>query len=185
MPAEWESHAATWLAWPHNLDTWPSKFEPVPAIYVEMVRALHSQEQVNICVNSPEAAENVRRLLSTAALELHNVILHEIPTNDAWVRDHGPIFITREHDGHKELAVTDWIFNSWGQKYGPWDLDDIVPQKIAKQFNLPLFEPGIVLEGGSIDVNGRGTLITTEACLLNPNRNPSLTRGEIEHYLHT
>jgi agmatine deiminase len=183
MPAEWEPHAATWLAWPHNLDTWPGKFDPVPAIYIEMVRALHVYEQVNICVNGPEAAQEVRHLLSNAGVGLHNVVLREIPTNDAWARDHGPIFITRQHEGRTELAVTDWIFNSWGQKYGPWDLDDIVPQKIAAQLQLPLFEPGIVLEGGSIDVNGRGTLLTTEACLLNPNRNPALSRAEIEDYL--
>jgi len=183
MPAEWEPHAATWLAWPHNLDTWPGKFDSVPAIYIEMVRALHACERVNICVNSPEAAQEVRHLLSSAGVGLDNVVLHEIPTNDAWARDHGPIFITRQRAGRTELAVTDWIFNSWGQKYGPWDLDDVVPQKIAAQLQLPLFEPGIVLEGGSIDVNGRGTLLTTEACLLNPNRNPALSRAEIEDYL--
>jgi agmatine deiminase len=183
MPAEWEPHAGTWLAWPHNLDTWPGKFAPVPAIYVEMVRALQEREQVNICINDAEAAARVQQLLVTAGVNLRNVTLHEIPTNDTWARDHGPIFVKRRREGQVELAVTDWIFNSWGEKYGPWDLDDIVPQQIAARFNLPLFEPGIVLEGGSIDVNGRGTLLTTEACLLNPNRNPSLSRAEIEDYL--
>src|SRR5215470_5130215 len=183
MPAEWEPHAATWLAWPHNLDTWPGKFEPVPAIYAEMVRALQAHEQVNICVNDAEAALQVRHYLSDAGVAPQNVTLYKFPTNDTWARDHGPIFLTRSHDGRTELAVTDWIFNSWGQKYGPWDLDDVIPQKIAAHFTLPLFEPGIVLEGGSIDVNRRGTLLTTEACLLNPNRNPSLSRAEIENYL--
>ena len=183
MPAEWEPHAATWLAWPHNLDTWPGKFAPIPAIYVEMVRALHTHEQVNICVNDAESAAQVRHLLTAAGVGLNNVILYEIPTNDTWARDHGPIFLTCTHNGQTELAITDWLFNSWGEKYGPWDLDDVVPQKIAAHSGLPLFEPGIVLEGGSIDVNGRGTLLTTEACLLNPNRNPSLTRSKIEDYL--
>jgi agmatine deiminase len=183
LPAEWEPHAGTWLAWPHNRDTWPGKFAPVPAIYVEMVRALSPYERVHICINDAEMARTVRQLLSASGVALHNVTLHEIPTNDTWARDHGPIFVTRQHAGRTELAVTDWIFNSWGQKYGPWDLDDIVPQKIAAHFHLPLFEPGIVLEGGSIDANGQGTLLTTEACLLNPNRNPSLSRSELEDYL--
>ena len=183
MPAEWEPHAATWLAWPHNLDTWPGKFALIPTTYVQIVRALHTQERVHICVNDAETAVQVCHLLLKAGIDLSNVQLHEIPTNDAWARDHGPIFITRPCDGKNELAVTDWLFNSWGQKYGPWDLDDVVPQKIANLFELPFFEPGIVLEGGSIDVNGRGSLLTTEACLLNPNRNPSLSRTEIEAYL--
>jgi agmatine deiminase len=183
MPAEWEPHAATWLAWPHNLDTWPGKFEPVPSIYVDMVRALHVYEQVNICVNDSAAAAQVRQLLRAAGVGPRNITLYEIPTNDTWARDHGPIFVRREYEGCGELAVTDWIFNSWGRKYGPWDLDDVVPRKIAARFNLPLFEPGIVLEGGSIDVNSRGALLTTEACLLNPNRNPFLSRAEIEDYL--
>jgi len=183
MPAEWEPHAATWLAWPHNLDTWPGKFTPIPDIYVEIVRALHIHESVNVCVNDAEVAAQLRRVLTQAGVDLGRVTLYEIPTNDTWVRDHGPIFLTRAHEGQVELAVTDWLFNSWGEKYGPWDLDDVVPQKIAAQFGLPLFAPGLVLEGGSIDVNGRGALLTTEACLLNPNRNPSLTRAEIEGYL--
>lgn len=155
----------------------------MPAIYIEMVRALHEYEQVHICVNDATAAAHVRQQLSLAGIGPRNVTLHEIPTNDTWARDYGPIFLTRRQHKRTELAVTDWIFNSWGQKYGPWDLDDVVPQRIAARFHLPLFTPGIVLEGGSIDANGRGTLLTTEACLLNPNRNPSLSRDDIENYL--
>ena len=183
MPAEWEPHEATWLAWPHNLDTWPGKFAPVPDIYVQMVHALHQHERVHICANDAESAVAARGLLIKAGVEVSTVQFHEIPTNDTWARDHGPIFLTRFHDGKRELAVTDWIFNSWGKKYGPWGLDDSVPQKIAQLFELPSFEPGVVLEGGAIDVNGRGTLLSTESCLLNPNRNPSLTRTDIEDYL--
>ena len=183
MPAEWEPHTATWLAWPHNLDTWPGKFASIPGIYIDIVKCLHSQEQVNICVNDAEVASQVRHLLMQAGVNLTHVAFHEIPTNDTWARDHGPIFLTRSGDTHIEVAITDWIFNSWGEKYGPWDLDDAVPQKIAVQFGCRLFQPGIVLEGGSIEVNGCGTLLTTESCLLNPNRNPSLTRTEIEAYL--
>lgn len=183
MPAEWEPHAATWLAWPHNPNTWPGKFAPVPDIYIAMVRALAAYEQVNICVNDADMAEQVRQSLTAAGVNLHRVSLAQIPTNDTWARDHGPIFLTRQHGSCEELAVTDWIFNSWGQKYGPWDLDDIVPQRIAARLQVPIFAPGIVMEGGSIDVNGCGALLTTEACLLNPNRNPSLTKSEIETYL--
>jgi agmatine deiminase len=128
MPAEWEPHAATWLAWPHNLDTWPGNFAPVPATYVAMVRTLCTSERVNVCVNDADAAACVRQLLIRADVNLSKVALYEIPTNDAWARDHGPIFLTRTNNGRKELAVTDWIFNSWGEKYGPWDLDDIVPR---------------------------------------------------------
>ena len=183
MPAEWERHEATWLAWPHNLNTWPGKFDLVPDTYIEIVRALHTQETVHICVEDTEMAVQTRELLEQEGLDLSAVKFYEIPTDDTWARDHGPIFLSRLHENKQELAITDWIFNSWGEKYGPWDLDDIVPQKIAEVFNLPLFAPGIVLEGGSIDVNGQGTLLTTEACLLNPNRNPTLTREEIEAYL--
>ncbi len=184
MPAEWERHEATWLAWPHNPNTWPGKFAPVPDIYVQMVRALYQHERVHVCTNDAESAVRVRRLLRKAGVDFSSTIqFYEIPTNDTWARDHGPIFITRSREGRSELAATDWIFNSWGQKYGPWDLDDVVPQKIATMFELQCFIPGIVLEGGSIDVNGHGTLLTTESCLLNPNRNPSLSRADIEDYL--
>ena len=108
---------------------------------------------------------------------------HHIPTNDAWCRDHGPIFVQRTHAGRREQAIVDWDYNAWGGKYPPFDLDDVVPARIGAELGLPVFEPGIVLEGGSIDVNGRGTLLTTEACLLNPNRNPQLDRAQIEQYL--
>jgi agmatine deiminase len=183
MPAEWEPHEATWLAWPHNPDTWPGKFAPVPDIYVNMVQALHQHERIHICTNDAESAVRARGLLSKAGVDLSTIQFHEIPTNDTWARDHGPIFLTRISNENNQLAATDWIFNSWGQKYGPWDLDDVVPQKIAELFELQYFTPGIVLEGGSIDVNGRGALLTTESCLLNPNRNPSLSRTDIEEYL--
>ena len=183
MPAEWEPHAATWLAWPHKEESWPGNFVPIPGVWVEMVRALAPHEHVNILVDDDAAAATARRLLHAAQVSADAVTLHVIPTNDAWARDHGPTFITRPADGRTELAAIDWIYNAWGGKYPPWDLDDVVPQKIAELLGLRLFAPGIVLEGGSIDVNGRGTLLTTEACLLNPNRNKHLTRAQIEQYL--
>jgi agmatine deiminase len=183
MPAEWEPHAATWLSWPHKESSWPGKLERIPPIWVEMVRALVAGEPVNILVNqsAPEAA--VRERLARAGVPLERVHLYEIPTDDAWMRDHGPSFITRRHAGGGELALVDWKYNAWGGKYSPWEQDDQVPQAIARRLGCQAFSPGIVMEGGSIEVDGRGTLLTTEACLLNPNRNPHLGRAQIEQYL--
>ncbi len=179
MPAEWAPHAATWLSWPHKEASWPGNFEPIPAIWVEMVRALTPGEHVNILVLNTPMQSNVRAQLSAAGVNLDHVSLHVVPTNDAWARDHGPMFVTNG----RELAIIDWIYNAWGGKYPPWEQDDVVPQRVAEILDLPLFEPGVVLEGGSVDVNGAGTVLTTEACLLNPNRNPHLKKAEIEAIL--
>lgn len=183
MPAEFEPHAATWLSWPHKEASWPGKLAVIPPIWVEIVRALAPGEEVHILVNdaAPEAA--VRRLLREGGVPLERVRLHEVPTDDAWMRDHGPTFITRTMEGLTDLAVVDWGYNAWGGKYPPWENDDQVPARLSRLLGLRRFEPGIVLEGGSIDVNGRGTLLTTESCLLNRNRNPQLSRGDIEGYL--
>ena len=183
MPAEWEPHAATWLSWPHKEASWPGYFEPIPAIWVAMTRALVPHERVNILVNDATMRRAVGDQLRAAGVPLDRITVHEIRTDDAWARDHGPTFVTRSAGGRTELAAVDWIYNAWGGKYPPWDNDNAVPQQIATQIGIRRFEPGIVLEGGSIDVNGRGTLLTTEACLLNPNRNPELAREQIEQYL--
>jgi agmatine deiminase len=183
MPAEWEPHAATWLAWPHKEESWPGNFAPIPAVWVEIVRVLEPSEHVNILVNDSAAATTVRELLGAGGIPERNVSLHEIPTNDAWIRDHGPTFLTRRVDSQTELAAVRWRYNAWGGKYPPWDLDDGVAERVATRVAAPVFRPGIILEGGSIEVNGKGTLLTTEACLLNPNRNPHLTRAQIEQYL--
>jgi agmatine deiminase len=183
MPAEWAPHRGTWLSWPHNEATWPGRFEPVPGIFAAMVRELTRGEDVHINVTGPDMEENVRTLLAQERADPGRVRFHHNPTNDAWCRDHGPIFLERSVDGRSEQAIVDWDYNAWGGKYPPYDLDDVVPTRIGKELGLRVFHPGIVLEGGSIDVNGRGTLLTTEACLLNPNRNPALTRAQIEQYL--
>ncbi|HVM97357.1 MAG TPA: agmatine deiminase family protein [Candidatus Acidoferrales bacterium] len=183
MPAEWEPHAATWLSWPHKEASWPGNFAPIPSIWVAMTAALCAGEQVHILVNDEQAAAGVENQLRAAEVDLSRVHLHRIPTDDAWARDHGPIFVTRELRGRRELAAIDWIYNAWGGKYPPWENDDVVPHHVAEYLGVPLFEPGIVLEGGSIDVNGQGTVLTTEACLLNPNRNPHLSKAQIERYL--
>lgn len=181
MPAEWEWHEATWLAWPHNEDHWPGNFTPIPKIYCEIIRHLASSEIVAVCVNDQKMEDASRWVLQEAGVTSERVRFHQIPTNASWSRDHGPIFV-RDRSG--KLVITDWIFNAWGQKYPPWDLDDAVPLRISELVDLPVVQPGIVLEGGSIDVNGKGTLLTTEQCLLNKNRNPHLSRDEIERHLH-
>jgi agmatine deiminase len=179
MPAEWEPHEATWLSWPHKAESWPGAFEPVPGIFVEIARLLAQSELVRINVADEERAAEVRALLLRGGVDLAAVRFHLIPTDDSWVRDHGPIYVVRGG----ERAIINWGYNAWGDKYPPYNLDDQVPARIAAESGEQVFTPGIVMEGGSLDVNGRGTLLTTEACLLNPNRNPQLSRGEIEGYL--
>ncbi len=183
-PAEWEPHRATWLSWPHNPETWPGRLERVHAPFIEMVRALQGREEVCINVGSEALEEEVRRRLRAGGVDPdRGVRFFRIPTDDAWVRDHGPIFVVREADGRRERALLDFGFDSWGRKYGPWDQDDAVPRRIAESLGLRRFEPGLVLEGGSIDGNGRGTVLTTESCLLNPNRGGGRTRAALERVL--
>jgi agmatine deiminase len=178
MPAEWEPHQATWLSWPHNLETWPEDLDRVEGALARAVRALAPRETVRINVHDTGHERHVRAVLDDAGAG-GDVRFHHIPTNDAWIRDHGAIFVV----SNGSLAATDWGFNSWGGKYPPWDLDDRVPQQMADVLGVPRFEADIILEGGSIEVNGRGLLLTTESCLLNPNRNPHLSRPEIEDRL--
>ncbi len=183
LPAEWEPHAATWLSWPHNVETWPGRFAAIPPLFCAMVSALHLRERVHICVNDAAAGQAVVSRLARSGADVDRLGVYAIPTNDAWARDHGPIFVTRpsrDRAARTELALVDWRFNSWGGKYPPWDLDDAVASHIATRLALPRFVPELVLEGGSIDVNGRGTLLTTETCLLHPNRNPALDRQDME-----
>ncbi|MCI0339414.1 MAG: agmatine deiminase family protein [Acidobacteria bacterium] len=183
MPAEWEPHEATWLSWPHKEESWPGAFYLVPGIFVEITRHLTDSELVRINVADQDFAERVRTLLKKGEVNLEAVRFHLNPTDDAWVRDHGPIYVVRDRDGKRERAINDWGYNAWGNKYPPYDNDDVVPSRIAEEMGEVLFKPGIVMEGGSLDVNGQGTLITTEACLLNPNRNPHHNREQIEQYL--
>jgi agmatine deiminase len=175
-PAEWEPHHATWLAWPHNAETWPGQLEAVVASYVEMVGVLHGREQVCITVLDAAMEEAVRRRLSQAGIE-RGLEFHQFPTNDAWIRDHGPVFVTKAD----QVAVVDFRFDSWGRKYPPWDLDDRIPRAIAAARRMRRFGVEIVLEGGSVDGNGRGSVLTTESCLLNPNRGPVVSpdRGRV------
>jgi agmatine deiminase len=182
-PAEWEPHRATWLAWPHKEASWPGKFDRVPRIFVEMVRALVAGERVEILVRSEADGAVVHETLRSADVPLAAVGLHAIPTDDAWIRDHGPIFLLPRAPGDASLGapcLLDWGYNAWGGKYPPWEQDDRVPTRIAALLGRRVLAPGMILEGGSIDGDGEGTLLTTESCLLNPNRNPSLDRAAIE-----
>lgn len=183
MPAEWEPHEATWLSWPHKEASWPGAFEPVPEIVAQIVGVLAESELVRINVADEDMADGVRQLLRRGGVNLEALRFHLNPTNDAWVRDHGPIYVVRSLDGRGERAVIDWEYNAWGNKYPPYELDNAIPQRIAAEFGEPVFSPGIVMEGGSLDVNGRGDLLTTTSCLLNPNRNPDLSQPQIEQYL--
>ena len=182
MPAEWEPHRGTWLSWPHKEASWPGKFAPVPAIFARLVRVLADHEEVHINVAGPEMEQTVRELLADEGAGAGRVFFHYNPTNDAWCRDHGPIFVETGAANQPQL-ILDWGFNAWGDKYPPYELDDVIPTRIGAELGIPVLEPGMILEGGSIDVNGRGTLLTTEACLLNPNRNPELSREQIEERL--
>ncbi len=186
MPPEWAFHKATWLSWPHRLETWPGKFEPVPAVFVEIISWLSSSEEVHINVLDEAMEREVYALLCNSRheqIQLERIFFHRIPTNDAWCRDHGPNFVFRTTDGRVEKIIVNWAYNAWGEKYKSYADDNAVPERIASLLHLPLVSPGMVLEGGSIDVNGKGILLTSEACLLNPNRNPSLSREEIEQEL--
>ncbi|HZV34695.1 MAG TPA: agmatine deiminase family protein [Verrucomicrobiae bacterium] len=184
MPAEWEPHASTWLTWPRPEGiSFPDKYDSVPPVYAELIRHLTQVEDVNINVWDAEMEASVREILRKHKTPLERIHFHHFPAYEPWCRDHGPIFLVREQNGKRERAIVDWGYNAWGNKYPPFDLDDAIPQHVAKLRGLPLFSPGIVMEGGSIEVNGRGTVLTTEACLLNPNRNPHLNRAQIEDYL--
>lgn len=181
MPAEWRRHRGTWLSWPHRESSWPGNFGPIPDIMTEMVRQLAAGEEVHINVTDAEMAGEVHERLVRADVAVSQVFYHHFPTNDAWCRDHGPIFVERARsDGRNDQLILDWGYNAWGGKYPPYDLDDQIPQRVGDWLDMEVVTPGMILEGGSIDVNGRGTLLTTESCLLNPNRNPELSKQEIE-----
>jgi len=181
MPAEWEAHEATWIAWPHNRDDWPGRFAPIPWVYAEIVRKLASAERVRILIDNRAAEEAARRILRKAGANLEAVEFFQAPTDRSWTRDYGPLFVKNRAG---EVALTNWRFNAWA-KYDDWKRDAAIPAMLAGVLKRRAWEPGLVMEGGSLDVNGRGLLLTTEECLLSPvqARNPQLTRREIEQAL--
>ncbi len=182
MPAEWDLHQATWLSWPHNPATWPGKLDRILPVYARMVAVLARSETVHINVADAAMEAQARALLHAAGAQ-GDIRFHHFPTNDAWCRDHGAIFVCRQDSVAPALAAIDWGYNAWGNKYPPFDLDNQIPARMAEVLGVPRIEGGMILEGGSIDVNGAGLLLTSEACLLNPNRNPHLRREQIEQRL--
>jgi agmatine deiminase len=182
FPAEFAPHDATWLSWPHKEASWPGKIHTIFPYYAQFVQALANSERV--CINV--ADENMKHFalthLEKAKVNLDAVEFYLHPTNDAWCRDHGPAFLINPAATQKKVIV-DWNYNAWGGKYPPYDLDDIIPTRIAQHYNIPVFYPGIIMEGGSVEFNGKGTVMTSKACLLNPNRNPTLKQEQIEQYL--
>jgi len=190
MPAEWEPHQSTWLGWPHNRSDWPGKFEAIPWVYADIVRHLGRVEEVNIIVGNAAEKAKAREVLTRSRVALKNVKFHVWPTNRVWTRDSGPIFLVRDSQKNR-VALTDWRFNAWA-KYSDWQFDNRLPERIAQKLKLPAFKPSLarsgrlyhlVMEGGSIDVNGRGLMLTTEECLLSKvqQRNPGLSRRDLEN----
>lgn len=181
FPAEFHRHSATWLSWPHKEASWPGKIDTIYPNYSTFVKELAKGEEV--CINVADAAMQAAatRHLELAGADMEMVRFFHHPTNDAWCRDHGPAFVINPKE--KKKAIVDWHYNAWGNKYPPFDLDDVIPTLIGKELGLPVYHPGIIMEGGSVDFNGKGTLITSACCLLNPNRNPNLDRDKIEEYL--
>ena len=182
FPAEFAPHKATWLSWPHKEASWPGKIETIFPSYVAFIKTLVRFEDVNINVVDNAMQQKATAMLLAAGVDMDKVKFFLHPTNDAWCRDHGPAFLLNKQDAGKK-AIVDWNYNAWGNKYPPFDLDDVIPTKIGEALGLPVFNPGIIMEGGSVDFNGAGTVITSTACLLNPNRNPHLNQQQIEQYL--
>ena len=179
FPAEFGPHRATWLSWPHKEASWPGKIETIFSPYSRFIKELTAGEEV--CINIKDAAMESFAIkhLDSAGVDMGRVHFFLHPTNDAWCRDHGPAFLINPAADRKKIIV-DWNYNAWGNKYPPFELDDVIPTLIGKALGLPVYHPGIIMEGGSVDFNGKGTLITSTCCLLNKNRNPHLSQAEIE-----
>lgn len=181
FPAEFAPHTATWLSWPHKEASWPGKIDTIFPVYAQFIKIVAEGEKVNINVLDEKMKQFAISHLEKVGADLKNIQFFFHPTNDAWCRDHGPAFLINPTE--KKKMIVDWGYNAWGGKYPPFDLDDVIPTLIAKHFNIPVVHPGIVMEGGSVEFNGKGTLLTTRACLLNPNRNPHLNQSQIEEFL--
>ena len=183
FPAEWHKHTATWLSWPHKNESWPGKIETIYEPYSKFIKLVSEDEFVCINVINEAMTAFATNHLVAAGVDMAKIKFYLHPTNDAWCRDHGPAFLINP-EGKSKKAIIDWGYNAWGYKYPPYDLDDVIPTLIGRELNIPVFHPGIVMEGGSVDFNGQGTILTTTACLLNKNRNPHLSQKEIEGYLY-
>jgi len=197
FPAEWERQTGTWFSWPRPEGiSFPDKYHTVPDNIAKIIRHIAPRQKVHINVPNGNWEYIVRQLLTRHRVKIENVVFHHIPTNESWCRDHGPAFVVRRRQAagsrqrksairnpQSEIGIVDWGFNAWGGKYPPYDADDAVPTRVAEELGMPVWYPGIVMEGGAVDFNGRGTVLTTTDCLLNPNRNPKLSKAQIEQYL--
>ncbi len=182
FPAEFAPHVATWLSWPHKEASWPGKIDAIFPYYAQFIKELTKSEIVRINV-ADEAMKNFAlKHIEASGADVSKVEFYFNPTNDAWCRDHGPAFLINPKSAEQKIIV-DWGYNAWGDKYPPYDLDDVIPTLIGEHFKIPVVYPGIVMEGGSVEFNGAGTVLTSTACLLNKNRNPHLTQEQIEDYL--
>ena len=181
FPAEFAKHDAMWLSWPHKEESWPGKIASIYPSYTEFIKIVALTEKVCINVVDEKMKNSAIKMLHLAGANMDQVQFFMHPTNDAWCRDHGPSFLINKNTNSK--AIIDWNINAWGGKYPPYDLDDVIPTKIAQALQLPFFNPGIIMEGGSVDFNGAGAVLTSKCCLLNPNRNPHLNQDQIEQYL--
>lgn len=183
FPAEFALHRATWLSWPHKEASWPGKIHTIYPNYALFVKELTRSELVCINVNDEAMKKFAVECLLRQGVDISKVTFYINPTNDAWCRDHGPAFLINPNATQKKVIV-DWNYNAWGNKYPPFDLDDVIPTRIGGQLGLPVFHPGIIMEGGSVEFNGEGTVLTSSCCLLNENRNPHLNKTELEKYLY-
>lgn len=185
MPAEWHRHSSTLMHWPVNTDTWPgNRMQRVHQVYLDILEALTPHERVHLLVPGEDVIHTVKNGLQERGLSEPDICFHIYKTNDVWARDCGPIGIIRKTgDGVEEASLTDWEYNAWGGKYPPYDDDNAIPRFLSEMYNLSCFNPGMILEGGSIETNGNGILLTTESVLLNPNRNPGMSKSEIERNL--
>jgi agmatine deiminase len=183
FPAEFAEHEATWLSWPHKEASWPGKIDSIFPNYALFIKYLVLGEKVRINIANEAMKTFALMHLEKVGANLAQIEFFLHPTNDAWCRDHGPAFLVNAEANIKKVIV-DWNYNAWGNKYPPYDLDDVIPTLIGKQFDIPVYHPGIIMEGGSVEFNGNGTLLTSSCCLLNENRNPHLNQKEIENYLY-
>lgn len=183
FPAEFEKQRAMWLSWPHKEASWPGKIETIYEPYCQFISLVSESQKVCINIADEKMKQFAMDKLQTVNCKpkTANIEFYFHPTNDAWCRDHGPAFVVNR--ATKQKAIIDWGYNAWGDKYPPYNLDDVIPTLIGQKLNLQVFHPGIVMEGGSVEFNGKGTLMTTTACLLNKNRNPHLSQKQIEQYL--
>ena len=180
FPAEWVKHASTWLSYPHNENSWPDKIDTIFPYYNQFIKEVAKGEIVNINILDSAMKKRVERELREIGVDMSKIVFHNFKTNDAWCRDHGGAILLNK-DGQKR-ALVDWDYNAWGGKY-PAELDNKIPSQMAEYLGLEVFRPNIIMEGGAVEFNGKGTLITTKACLLNENRNPSLNQSQIENKL--